>query len=700
LKKKSDNAIIQLVIATGVASVATQLLTIRELLSQFSGNEFVIALILFSWMVIGGMGTLSSRIVHKKFKPTARGILAWLSVALAALSPLQILIIRELRDLVFIHGSSVGFYDTFLYIFVTIAPYSLLVGFLLPFSLFHIRDNMPGFPPAHIYIADNIGDVAGGALFSFVLVYFLTPIQAAAFVSLPLLFSLLFIFSGDLKKQIALCGGILLDLVIVVACILYEPHSLAPSEGHLVWYKESRYGRIEIHKNADLYTLFSDGVPAFSTAYQGLAEEAVHFPMSQLEGSRKDILLISAQSGMVKQAAKHAPNSIDYVEIDPEVSRALLNHELIQKTPALTTIHQDGRKYLFQTAKHYDAIILNLPEPTTFQMNRFFTDGFFSIVNRHLSSNGIFSFSVKGYDNYISEPQRKKMSSLFNTASSYFKHILLLPGENVFFLCSNRPLNPDIPALLEKKGVQTDFISRYFYGNLTTPRIHAVNNIIDPSVPINRDMSPKLITIMFSQWFETFSGSPFWFYMVFTVFFVVILFRLHAEEVVLFSTGFTTMGAEILVIFTFQIYFGYIYHQIGIIITVFLAGLLPGAWLGDRLRRNSRRVLVLTDIVLILLVGSYIPVLRCWGDQLPMLFFLVFGFLVSAACGCQFPTALTLRGNENRAAARIFSVDLMGAACGTIAVSAVLIPYAGIEWTAAALVLLKLSSLFIAGMRP
>jgi len=212
-------------------------------------------------------------------------------------------------------------------------------------------------------------------------------------------------------------------------------------------------------------------------------------------------------------------------------------------------------------------------------------------------------------------------------------------------------------------------------------------------------MSPRLITIMFSQWFEKFSTSPFWFYAVFTVFFVAILFRLHAEEFVLFSTGCMTMGTEIMVIFAFQIYFGYIYHQIGIIVTMFLAGLLPGAWFGNRLRRNSRTVLVFTDIVLILLASSFIPVLSIWGDQVPMLFFIVFGFLVSAACGCQFPVALSLKGNENPAAARMFSADLMGAAFGTIAASVILIPYAGIEWTAAALVFLKIASLVIVRTR-
>ena len=74
----------------------------------------------------------------------------------------------RLRDVVFIHGSSVGFYPTLLFSFLTIAPYCLLLGFVLPYSLFVLRTDRADYPGARIYITDNIGDVCGGALFALV----------------------------------------------------------------------------------------------------------------------------------------------------------------------------------------------------------------------------------------------------------------------------------------------------------------------------------------------------------------------------------------------------------------------------------------------------------------------------------------------------------------------------------------------------
>ena len=73
----------------------------------------------------------------------------------------------------------------------------------------------------------------------------------------------------------------------------------------------------------------------------------------------------------------------------------------------------------------YDAIIVNLPEPETFQINRFFTDRFFELARRRLKPDGILSFAMQGYQNYPAEPQRLKYSSLYNTAVEYFEQVVL-----------------------------------------------------------------------------------------------------------------------------------------------------------------------------------------------------------------------------------------------------------------------------------
>ena len=696
MKKINDRAIIRVVIATGISSVVTQLLTIREFLTQFQGNEIVIALILFNWLILGGIGTQMARvIVRRSRKPTAN-ILAGLSLVLSSLAVLQILAIRQLRDVIFIQGSSVGFYPTLLFSFLTIAPYCLLLGFVLPYSLFVLRTDTVDYPGARIYITDNIGDISGGALFSFALVFLVSPLAALFLAHLPLLVSSYLLFTPSCRNN----AGVLIAVVFVAALlggsIGLENMSLPPAEGKVVFYRETRYGRITVHQDQEQFTLFENGVPVFSSQNLSIAEETIHYPLSQLDAIQ-NVLLISAEGGVMTELEKYPIQSVDYVELDPEVAAVQFRFDMVKNIRGLNVIHQDGRAYLSQSKKTYDAIIVNLPEPNTFQVNRFYTDVFFEMASKHLVEDGVLSFSMQGFDNYLAEPQRQKLSSLYNTARTYFKNVLLLPGRKVFFLCSDSKLNTDIPTLLDQKGISTAYISGFFYGNLSRERIDRLNKLMDPSTPRNVDNSPYLMRLMFSQWFAKFQTSPIGFFLVITIISVIYLFRVSREEFVLFSTGSMTMGSEILVIFAFQIYFGYIYLQIGIIITVFLAGLLPGAWLGNRLRHRSKQILALTDVFLIASLVLFILAITNFADHLPVAFYLAFGFVVSLVCGFQFPVALYLRGNDNIAATHSFSADLIGAACGTLLTSVILIPYVGILWAAGGLICLKLISLILIG---
>jgi spermidine synthase len=694
LKKTSDRAILRVVIATGISSVVTQLLTIREFLTQFQGNEIVIALILFNWLILGGIGTLTARVIVKHSPNPTSTMLACLSLVLSTLAVLQILAIRQLRDMVFIHGSSVGFYATWLFCFLTLAPYCLLLGFVLPYSLFALRAETADYPAARIYISDNIGDITGGALFSFALVFWAAPLTALFLAHLPLLGSIYLLFAPSRRNTPGVLTAVVLVAVILGGSVGLENISLTPAEGRLVFYRETRYGRITVNQDQEQFTLFEDGVPVFSSQNLGLAEETIHYPLSQLDAIQ-NVLLISAEGGVMSELEKYSIQTVDYVELDPAVATVQFRFDMIKKIKGLTVIHQDGRAYLSQSKKNYDAIIVNLPEPDTFQVNRFYTAGFFEMARKHLTEGGILSFSMQGFDNYLAEPQRQKLSSLYNSAAVNFKYVLLLPGQKVFFLCSNRRLKTDIPTILAQKGIATAYISGFFYGNLSAERIDRLNSLMDPSTPRNVDNSPYLMRLMFSQWFAKFQTSPAGFFLVIAILSAIYLLRASREEFVLFSTGCMTMGSEILVIFAFQIYFGYIYLQIGIIVTVFLAGLLPGAWLGSRPGRHGKQGLALTDVFLMGCLVIFILAITNFADHLPVAFYLAFGLVVSLTCGFQFPVALNLRGNDSDAATRAFSADLIGAACGTLLISIILIPYAGILWAAGGLIGLKLISLIL-----
>jgi hypothetical protein len=83
LKRLDDGGVRAVVVATGIASVAVQLVLVREYLAQFRGNEIVIALIFFCWLVFGGIGTVAAKGLEARGLPASPDILALLSCLLA-----------------------------------------------------------------------------------------------------------------------------------------------------------------------------------------------------------------------------------------------------------------------------------------------------------------------------------------------------------------------------------------------------------------------------------------------------------------------------------------------------------------------------------------------------------------------------------------------------------------------------------------
>src|SRR5512145_1329845 len=135
------NLIVWSIIGTGISSVTIQLVTIREFLTQFHGNEITIALVLFIWLLFNGAGSLLCRM----FKITGISLYSLLILFIAIWPFPQLIIIRYLRDILILHGASPSFYQILFYVGLTTAPYALLTGYILPCSLEIIKANYHDF---------------------------------------------------------------------------------------------------------------------------------------------------------------------------------------------------------------------------------------------------------------------------------------------------------------------------------------------------------------------------------------------------------------------------------------------------------------------------------------------------------------------------------------------------------------------------
>jgi len=317
---------------------------------------------------------------------------------------------------------------------------------------------------------------------------------------------------------------------------------------------------------------------------------------------------------------------------------------------------------------------------------------FFSFVKGVLNKDGVLSFGMDYSENYISKIRRKKLSSMYNTAVSQFKHVEIIPGGRAYFICSDGDLSLEIPSLLKGKNISTKYIEGFYQGNVTEDRIKKIQSSIDRGEDINMDFKPRMINIIFKEWFSQYDTSPWLFIIILAVVSSVYLFFIKREEYVLFSTGMAVMGIEMLIIFTFQVIYGYIYLKIGAIVTAFFLGLLPGAVLGRAYKGKRSSGLAASEIILLCLLFIFLAWSVFFKGEGSQIYFLIYCFLFSFCCGFQFPVITGIIGEKSQPAAGCLAADFAGAAIGTILVGAFLIPSLGIQSAIIFLILIKMSS--------
>jgi spermidine synthase len=678
------------IIGMGISSITVQLVIIREILTQFQGNEMTISVAVFCWLLLTAMGSFSAKFI----KPSSITLYSVLAL-IAAFWPLpQIILIRHFREAVFIHGASPGFYHVFLFILAAVALYCLLSGFILPFSLNVLKaagydDSTSG----ELYITDNVGDILGGIIFSFFLVYRTTPFQAIAITSAPAVLVAVALLNNK-RKMFILAAAVIFSAAFYVTALNagLERATLSSQYGDIVKYLESPYGRIVITREGTQHTFWESGLPLYSDENVMESEEKMHYPLSQLKNVG-NILIVSGGLGeTLDEAAKYKPSHIDYLELDPYLTGAAEKGGILKKRAFLDVINIDARTFIKHTSKKYDAVIINLPDPDTFQINRFYTDEFFALAKGVLNPNGVLSFSMEYSENYVSKIRRQKLSSLYNTAAGHFKNVEIIPGGRAYFLCSDARLSLDIPSLLKEKNVSTTFIEGFYAGNATEERIERLRASIDPRENINLDFRPRMINITLQEWFSQYDASPWLFVILLAVICSIYLFFIKKEDYILFSTGMVVMGTEMLVIFTFQVIYGYIYLKIGAIVTAFFLGLLPGAIMGKAYKGNRTSGLAMSEGALFFMLFLFLAWSVFLKGEVSQAYLFAYCFLFSLCCGFQFPIVTGMIGEKSRPAAGSLAADFAGAALGAILVGAFLIPSVGIQESLMFLILIKMSS--------
>jgi len=288
--------------------------------------------------------------------------------------------------------------------------------------------------------------------------------------------------------------------------------------------------------------------------------------------------------------------------------------------------------------------------------------------------------------NYVSEEASLLYSTVYNALAGLFDNLLFVPGSGRnYLLASDSGLSLGIPGLIEDKGIETVYVNSYYLDSLSlVMRSGQINERIDTEAELNTDFRPLGYFHYLRLWLSQYD-MKYWLVIALTgILLIAVILRSSVLTFGIFAGGFAASSIEILIIMSFQIMYGYVYHFTGIIITFFMLGLVAGVLIYRKIiSRSSINHFILTQagIGLFALLLPFILMLMqrsVMGDSL-LLVFALLTMLIAALTSMLFTGAVRIsRDSTVITSARIYSYDLIGSAAGALLVSVFLIPLAGI----------------------
>jgi spermidine synthase len=747
------------ILVKGFSALVAQIFLLRELLIVFSGNELSIGIILANWLILGAFGAyvLGRRAESSRYTLEAFAVLTIL-FSLSLLTAIYLTRILKAAMGISI-GESVGFLPMLFSSLLILSAVSILQGALFTYScrIYSLFSRPGAASVGRVYVYETVGTIIGGIACTYLLIPYLNSFQAVTGLALLNFVICLVLLAPYWKK------GLFQKTVLAVlsVLVLFSGYSLLAGQAdklhwysvkaqwkkqNVVHYQNSQYGNICILENEGQYSFFVDGIPNLITPIPDIpsVEEFVHLALLAHPEPENLLVLSGGAGGMINEALKHpSVEAIEYAELDPllldlirKFSTPLTASELNDRR--VTIEHVDGRLLLTRTEKKYDVILVGIQEPSNLQANRFFTREFFSLVKERLNKGGILVLGLPGSLSYVNEELRNLNSCVFKTLESVFPHIRVIPGDgrNLFLSSDAREITQIdrtqiierltqrniaaeamVPWHIEKKlhpGWQ-DWVSRFLEGG---------------SQKINSDFAPLGLFYSISHWNAVFAPSLRGIFSQFErinltgvvlVFFVLIIlyffFRPRNRQFVqggialsIITTGFAAMMFDLMIMFTFQSMYGYVFSWIGILVAAFMAGAAGGALLiTTALGRIKNHFSVFKIIELALICFSiafplaFITVPTYPGNpeafSLGKVLFLTLSFISGFLTGSQFPLAnklyLKKSTSLSQTAGLLYAADLLGGWFGGIVGAVVLLPVLGLTGTCITVGLLKLTSLTV-----
>jgi len=758
-----------LLFLVGFSAIVAQTLLLRESLVVFGGNELAIAVVFAFWLLGTSAGAAAGAIVASRLhRPLT--LLLWVVPLPAAMLGPAVAAMRSMRTILAIPaGELVGVPQMALAALAAVMPVSFFVGFAFPTASCAVRMTgaSPGGSIGRTYVFEGLGAVLGGAALTFVLlgrletfrIWYVTVLFVVVGSQLLMLGMRVNRLRRDIVRAVclllALCG--VAPLAGKLASTSAAARWRATSTSEMVASHDSIYQNIAVGLDQEQYAVYNDGLvgEVFPDDYANRIAAMV--VMAEHPEPRKVLVIGSGLAGFVGHILAYPVERLDYVELDPamfDVLGELLPEEARAACDdaRFAAFAVDGR--FFIKAVHadpeaierarimgagrftpcaYDMIIVNLPDPASAMLDRFYTREFYEEAAGIIAPSGVLVTSFTLAENYYCRELWDYAASLYHTLKDVFPHVSVsppgAPGTGNYLFASRAPgIATDQPDILagryESFGVAPTELKAIYESVWPAEKTRFVKRTLEghPKVVINTDLAPAGF-FLYLRLLDKFAGGRFFTVLdrlagirsthVLALLVILLLVRLayvlatrrsverHARfnaVAAVAGAGFAAMALEMALVFSFQTTLGYIYRDMGLVVALFMVGLAFGGALATRLVSLSPRTASLRSASSALLgavglavvtgigVAGLVVVLPSVGSAVlaRAVFFAAFG-ATGVATGFLFPIAskvLLVSGKDVAGAAGAAdAADHLGALVGAAAGGVLLVPLVGIVGT-------------------
>ena len=728
----------------GISGICAQVLLLRELLVSFFGNELTLGMILANWMVLEAIGALAGgKIVERAKNPYGVFIILEIVFSIGLLCALYCARVFK----VFMHlpvGQGLGLMPIFWVSFLIQLPVSFSHGALFSAAckIHSLRVHNAAKGIGSVYTWETVGTALGGLLITYLFVPRFNAFAIAGWIVLANFFISLVLLRNIVSTRVRIttfASIIALSCISIISQGFLQTSSIREQwrGNEVVAYRNSVYGNIVITQRDRQKTFFYNGIPVVAMPYPDVAfvEEFASLPLL-LHGHAGKVLVIGAGSGgLLREILKYPISKLDYAQVDPEIITLLKRYssEAVRgelSDQRVKVINKDGRSLLLTRYTRYDVVILAIPEPSDLTTNRYFSEEFFLLVKKRLNPSGLLALKLPGSDTYLEASLRDLNACVRNGLAKVFRYTKVVPGESNFYFSSDSPkLTEASPQGLWKKIRMYNITTN----TLTLPYLkyrldaHWVQwfrqSMQNATAKRNSDFRPVAVLYALIRWNKQFSQSemklfgPVGSFVAFfsgiailcalSVFLIIFVGK-RAKQVPfavaygIATTGFFSMLFNLLLIFCFQAFFGYLYRSIGALIALFMAGIAFGSFLAGRKKffgTDYLRAFLFIEIA-ILLFSLVMAVALKVSSANPLIapgVFIGGFFLTGVLTGCQFPLASALCAGNGAAAGAIagfvYFFDLLGGWLAGILGGVVLLPLLGVFYSCAVIAILKTVSL-------